>query len=254
VKWNLKQNQEMTMRDFFSAIQFITILPWGGARKFEPQRMIPYFPLVGIALGVLVALFDFVAVSFWGKTVASLLDVIFLTLLTGAFHIDGLGDSADGLLGQRPKEKILEIMKDSRLGTMGLVAIVAGLSIKWAGISGLGNNRALLLIIIPAFARGSMLFGMRYLPYGRPEGGTGIDFFKSELSLSAFWGLSLPVLFSFLLGWQAFWLIFCFSAITAGLILYYKKRLGCITGDMLGAMTEVAEAGLFLLVSIGGGA
>ena len=145
------------MRHFISAIQFITILPWGGVEKFNPQRMVPYFPIVGIVLGVLVALFDTVAVGLWGKTVASLLDVIFLTVLTGAFHIDGLGDAADGLLGQRPKEKTLAIMKDSRLGTMGLVAIVTGLSIKWAGIAGLDANRPLLLIIVPAYARASML-------------------------------------------------------------------------------------------------
>jgi adenosylcobinamide-GDP ribazoletransferase len=242
----------MKMRDFFSAVQFITILPWGRAERFDPQRMIPYFPIVGIALGVLVALFDYVAVSFWGKTVASLLDVIFLAILTGAFHIDGLGDAADGLLGQRPKEKILAIMKDSRLGTMGLVAILAGLSIKWAGIAGLDANRTLLLIIVPAFARVSMLFGMRYLPYGRPEGGTGVDFFNDELKPTAFWGLAVPVLLSVILGWQAIWLIICFAAITAGLIRYYKRRVGCITGDMLGAMTEVSEAGLFLLATIGG--
>jgi adenosylcobinamide-GDP ribazoletransferase len=201
---------------------------------------------------VLVALFDYVAVSLWGTTVASLLDVIFLVVLTGAFHIDGLGDTADGLLGQRPKEKILAIMKDSRLGTMGLVAIVAGLSIKWAGIAGLDANRPLLLIIVPAYARAGMLFGMRFLEYGRPAGGTGLDFFKQELKPSAFWGLSAPILLSVLLGWQAIWLLICFAAITAGLIRYYKKRMGCITGDMLGAMAEILEAGLFLLVSVGG--
>jgi adenosylcobinamide-GDP ribazoletransferase len=240
------------VKGFLSAIQFITILPWGGADRFDPQRMIPYFPIVGIVLGVLVALFDYVAVNLWGTTVASLLDVIFLVVLTGAFHIDGLGDAADGLLGQRPKEKILAIMKDSRLGTMGLVAIVAGLSIKWAGIAGLGANRALLLIIVPAYARSGMLFGMRFLEYGRPAGGTGLDFFKQELKPSAFWGLSAPILLSVLLGWQAIWLLICFAAITAGLIRYYKKRMGCITGDMLGAMAEILEAGLFLLVSIGG--
>ena len=246
--------KRLSIREFFAAVQFITILPWGAAERFDPQRMTPYFPLVGIALGVLVALFDYVALSLWSRTVAALLDVIFLAVLSGAFHLDGLGDAADGLLGQRPKEKILAIMKDSRLGTMGLVAIVAGLSIKWAGIAGLGANRQLLLIIIPAFARASMLFGMRGLPYGRPEGGTGIDFFKHQLKPSAFWGLSAPVLLSFLLGWQAVWLILWFAAITAGLIRYYKKRIGCITGDMLGAMTEVTEAGLFLMVSMGGGA
>lgn len=214
--------------------------------------MVPYFPIVGITLGVLVALFDTVAASLWGRAVAALLDVVFLTVLTGAFHIDGLGDAADGLLGQRPREKILEIMKDSRLGTMGLVAIVAGLSLKWAGIAGLDANRPLLLIIIPAYARAGMLFGMRYLPYGRPDGGTGAGFFQHELKPASFWALSVPVLLSVFLGWQAIWLIICFAAITAGLIRYYKKRLGCITGDMLGAMAEILEAGLFLLVSTGG--
>jgi len=240
------------MKHFISAVQFITILPWGRAEKFDPQRMAPYFPIVGIVLGVLVALFDTVAISLWGRAVAALLDVIFLAILTGAFHIDGLGDAADGLLGQRPKERILEIMKDSRLGTMGLVAIVAGLSIKWAGIAGLESNRPLLLIIVPAFARAGMLFGMRYLPYGRPEGGTGAGFFYHELKPAAFWALSVPALLSVFLGWQAIWLIIGFAAITAGLIRYYKKQLGCITGDMLGAMTEILEAGLFLLLSMGG--
>ncbi len=240
------------MRYFLSAVQFITILPWGRAETFEPTRMIPYFPIVGIALGILLALFDHVVVSIWGRSVGSLLDVIFLIILTGAFHIDGLGDAADGLLGQRPKEKILAIMKDSRLGTMGLVAIVGGLSIKWAGIAGLDANRSLILIMVPAYARASMLFGIRSLPYGRPDGGTGLDFFKDKMNASAFWGLSVPVLLSILLGWKAIWLNFCFAATTAGLIRYYRRRMDCITGDMLGAMTEITEAILFLMVSIGG--
>lgn len=242
------------MKGFLSAVQFITILPWGRAETFEPPRMIPYFPVVGIALGILLALFDHVAVRLWGRPVGSLLDVIFLAVLTGAFHIDGLGDAADGLLGQRPKEKILAIMKDSRLGTMGLVAIVGGLSLKWAGIAGLDANRSLVLIMVPAYARAGMLFGIRYLPYGRPEGGTGLDFFEEKINISAFWGLSVPVLLSIVLGWQAIWLNFCFAALTAGLIRYYRRRIGCITGDMLGAMTEITEAILFLMVSIGGGA
>ena len=240
------------MKGFLSAINFMTILPWGRDETFDPQRMIPYFPIVGIVLGILVALLDYVAVSAWGRVVGSLLDVIFLIVLTGAFHIDGLGDSADGLLGHRPRETVLAIMKDSRLGTMGLVAIVAALSIKWAGIYGLDSNRTLFLIFVPALSRGSMLFGFRYLPYGRPAGGTGIDFFEQKLELPAFRGLAVVMLLSFTLGWQAIWLLLCFAAVTAALVAYYQKRMGCITGDMLGAMTEINEASLFLLASIGG--
>ena len=240
------------MRHFISAIQFITIIPVGRADTFEPPKMIPYFPLVGLSLGMLTALFDQLATALWSRPVASLLDILFLAVLTGAFHLDGLGDSADGLLGQRSIEKALTIMKDSRLGTMGLVAIVFGLALKWAGIAGLDTNRALLLIIVPAYARAGMLFGMRFFEYGRPGGGTGTDFFKSKLEWTAFWGLTVPVALSVFLGWTAIWLNLSFVALTAVLIWYYKRRVGCITGDMLGAMAEILESGLFLMVSIGG--
>jgi adenosylcobinamide-GDP ribazoletransferase len=239
------------MRYFIAATQFITILPLGKAETFDPPKMIPYFPIVGILLGILVVLFDQVVSSLWSIPVASLLDVIFMAILTGAFHLDGLGDSADGLLGQRSKEKAFTIMKDSRLGTMGLVAIVFGLALKWAGISGLDANRALLLVIVPAYARAGMLFGMRFLEYGRPDGGTGVDFFKSKLKWTAFWGLTAPVVMSVFLGWTAFWLNLSFVTLTILLIWYYKRRVGCITGDMLGAMAEILESGLFLLVSMG---
>jgi len=240
------------MRHFISAIQFITILPVGRADTFEPTKMIPYFPIVGLFLGLLTALFDQLATALWSRPVASLLDILFLAVITGAFHLDGLGDSADGLLGQRPKEKVLTIMKDSRLGTMGLVAIVFGLALKWAGIAGLDADRTLLLIIVPAYARAGMLFGMRFLEYGRPAGGTGVDFFESKLKWSAFWGLTAPVVMSVFLGWTGLWLNLCFVALTALLIWYYTRRLGCVTGDMLGAMAEILESGLFLLVSMGG--
>lgn len=240
------------MRNFISAIQFITILPVGRNVAFDPPKMIPHFPVVGLVLGILTALFDSAVMSLWSKPVASLLDVIFLAVLTGAFHIDGLGDTADGLLGQRSREKTLAIMKDSRLGTMGLVAIVFGLSLKWGGITGLDYQRSLWLILVPAYARGGMLFGIRLLEYGRPSGGTGLEFFRERPGMSAFWGLLGPLAISLLLGWKALWLNVSFGCITAVLIWYYKRRIGCITGDMLGAMTEITEAVLFLLASIGG--
>jgi adenosylcobinamide-GDP ribazoletransferase len=188
---------------------------------------------------------------FWAPPVAALLDVILLAVLTGAFHLDGLGDTADGLLGPRSPDTALEIMKDSRLGTMGLVAILSSLALKWGGIASLDAHRSLILIMIPAYARAGILFGMRHLPYGRPDG-TGKPFFHEQLTWMHFWGLLLPVGLSLFLGLRAIWLNLCFAIIIGFILFFYKKRMGCITGDMLGAMTELAEAGLFLLVSIGG--
>lgn len=239
------------MKSFIAAIQFITILPVGKPGAFEPKQMAQFFPLVGIIIGLMVSAFDMAVSQLWPKPVASLLDVIFLAIITGAFHLDGLADTADGLLGHRTKEDALVIMKDSRIGVMGLVAVVCVLAIKWVGIASLDVHRSLLFVIIPAYARGGLLFGIRFLKYGRPEGGTGHDLFSDPLKITAFWGLLIPVALSFLLGWRGVLLNLTFIIITAIILLYYKKRIGCITGDMLGAMTEVLESTLFLMVIAG---
>lgn len=237
------------MRNLIAALQFITILPLGKTRDFDPPKMVPYFPLVGILLGLMVALFDATVSNFWAPPVAALLDVILLAVLSAAFHLDGLADTADGLLGSRPRDEALEIMKDSRIGTMGLVAILFGLSLKWGGIAGLDGQRAIVLIVVPAYARSAILFGMRYLPYGRTDG-TGKPFFEHKLALRHFWGLALPVGLSIGLGLTAIWLNLGFVMLVCLILWFYKRRLGSITGDMLGALVEIIEAGLFLIMSL----
>ena len=116
------------MKHFLSAIKFITILPGGRSDDFDPARMTPFFPAVGLVLGALVAGFDWAATHLWGLSLVSLLDVVLLAILSGAFHIDGLGDAADGLFSHRSRARMLEIMKDSRVGVMGRVAIGAALA------------------------------------------------------------------------------------------------------------------------------
>lgn len=239
------------MKRLISAIQFLTILPIGRPGSFD-KRMVEFFPVVGLMLGVMLSAFDLAVSQLWSGPVVALLDVIFLAVLTGALHLDGLGDAADGLYGNRPKEQSLAIMKDSRIGVMGLVAIVCGLSVKWGGIMSLDAHRHLLLIIIPVYARGAMLFGFRFLAYGRPEGGTGHTLFEDSLGLSAFWGVLAVALLSLFAGWRGLLLNLVFVILTASILLYYKKHIGCITGDMLGAMSEITESVLFLMVSMGG--
>ena len=239
------------MRRLIAAIEFLTVLPLGKPMVYDPKGMISFFPFAGIIIGTLLSMFDYAVSRLWSEPVVAVLDVVFLAVLTGGLHLDGLGDSADGLLGHRSKEKALAIMKDSRIGVMGLLAIVCGLFIKWGGIMSLKTDRHLLLVIIPAYARSSMLFGIRYLEYGRPRSGIGQSLFENRLTPQAFWGLLIPVILSYFLGWRGIWLIIVFAGITAAILFYYHRRIGCITGDMLGAMTEVTESLLFLLVSIG---
>ena len=238
------------MKSFIAAVRFITILPIGRAGTYDPRGMIPYFPVVGLLLGGFVSVFDRLALYVWSQPVVSLLDVILLVCLTGALHLDGLGDTADGLYGNRPRERALEIMKDSRIGVMGLTAIVCGLALKWAGISELGAHRHLLLIIVPAYARGGMVFAIRFLDYIRPKDGIGRDLFDEPLRITDFCWILIPAGLSIVIGWNAVVLNIAFIITTAAIIGFYKKRIGGVTGDMLGATTEILESVLFLMASV----
>lgn len=241
------------MNGFFSALQFITILPIGKNKAYDAVGMIPCFPLVGLAIGVLLAVFDHMAMALWTKNGVAVLDVVFLIVITGAFHLDGLGDTADGLFSHRSKERVLEIMKDSRVGAMGLVAIVCGLALKWAGLSSLpdpGWQRILMLVLVPAFARSSLLFGIRFLDYGRDEG-TGKAHFDEKLSVSSFRWVLIPIGLSLFLGFRGVGLNGMFALAVWAILVFYKRTLGCITGDMLGAMVEVTESVLFLYLTAG---
>jgi adenosylcobinamide-GDP ribazoletransferase len=215
--------------------------------------MLPWFPAAGLFIGALLCLFDFFASWIWGGAAVAVLDVVFLAILTGGLHLDGLGDAADGLYGKRTREKALSIMKDSRIGAMGVIAIFAVLSIKGAALSDLSEMRYAALFLVPAYARSGLLFGIRLLPYGRPEGGTGTPFFGRTLSAADLLPILIPVALSFVLfGSRAILFNVLFAAITAAILFFYKKRIGCITGDMLGAMCEILEAFLFLILAAGG--
>jgi len=235
---------------FKAAVQFLTILPAGRADRFDPRTMSSAFPLVGLLLGLALAGFDALARQLWSVGVASCLDVILLLIMTGALHVDGLGDSADGLFSHRGRERALEIMKDSRIGVMGLVTILAVLGMKWGGMSELEGQRWLAFCLVPAYSRAGMLVGMRVLPYGRPEGGTGLGFCDRELPLRTYWGLPLIAVLSLFLGWQSLVLNALFVLTTAALLWFYARKIGCITGDTLGALNEVLEAVLFLGLAI----
>lgn len=168
--------------DFKSALQFITILPSGENPHFSPSGMIRFFPVVGLLIGALLIVFDLIVSIFFYEGIVVLFDVLFLVAITGAFHLDGVGDTADGIFSHRSREKALVIMKDSRTGMMGLVAVVCTLAVKFAGIYSVkaycsGTTAMLFFLIIPAYARASMIFGIKYLKYGR-ESGTGYDFFR----------------------------------------------------------------------------
>ena len=235
------------MKHIISAFQFLTILPLGKPRELDASKTTPCFPIVGLVIGLILLFADSLFLKLWPVSVASLLDIMLLAILSGGLHLDGLGDTADGLFSHKSPERALAIMRDSRIGAMGLLAILFVLALKWVSLQGVAEHRALYLLIIPAYSRGAMMFGIKFLNYGRPEGGVGTDFFSHKPPKVALTSILLPIIISLWLGYPAIWLNGLFILVTALILLYFKRKLGCITGDMLGAMAELEEACLFLV-------
>lgn len=239
------------LSDLRACMAFITILPTGKNPVYSPLGMIRFFPVAGLIIGALLVITDFLASMVWTAPAAALVDLIFLVAVTGAFHLDGLGDTADGIFSHRGRERALEIMKDSRTGMMGLVAVVLGLAVKFAGIWSVKTSCSpaqtmAIFFLVPSFSRASMIFGIKYLNYGRKNEGTGKDLFDRPLNKKDFSLCLIPLIISLFLGFRGIILISGFALGCFAVLIFYKKKMDCITGDMLGAMTEVMEAWLFM--------
>jgi adenosylcobinamide-GDP ribazoletransferase len=240
------------------ALTFLTKLPWpwrGPADETALARSMFWFPWVGALLG----LGFWVAWAGLQKTLpAPAAAALLLTLtvwVTGGLHLDGLADTADGLGGGRNREDALSIMKDSRVGAFGVLSLILGLILKFSLFLSLAaqTRGAEVLLLFPIISRWSMVLLAYFSPYARAEGGLG-QAMTLGVSPRVLMGASLSAggLSLLILGVPGLGLF-----IAAGVLvwlgrLYFQRRLGGITGDILGATNEVVEimvlAGALILV------
>ena len=243
------------LRLFLCAVQFLTRLPTPALSGFEPDwisRCARYFPLVGLLVGGVCAAVFWAASQFWSGALPALLAIGAGVLLTGAFHEDGLADTADGLGGGGTPERRLEIMKDSRIGTYGALALGLVLATKVAALAtlpaGLG---AWTLVAAHAGGRGASVLTMRALAYVRDvDGGK----WKPAPSDLGFWEVLAALTFAALpLALSPAGVVF--QGLLAGallalvLVLVARRLLGGYTGDVLGAIEQVFELGFTLGVA-----
>ncbi len=215
----------------------------------EVSASLAYFPLIGLIIGGLLASFDWALRDiFSSSNIIGILDTAWLAILTRGLHLDGLADTIDGLASNAPRERVLEIMRDSRTGAIGVVAIVLILSIKASALSVLSQKDSIkILILVPCLSR----FGINMLsflcPYARDSYGLGRAFTGKRAKWTMVMSLPTSIFAAFFLmklkGILALLEVILLSAISS---IYFNKRLGGITGDVLGAHTEVMEALLFL--------
>jgi len=236
---------------FFGAIRFFTRLPvpaWVGHSAEALNRSARWFPAVGLVIGGIGALVYLAALQLWPQSVAVLLSMAATLYATGAFHEDGLADTVDGLGGGWDKARILEIMKDSRVGSYGVVATVLALLGKFTLLAALDATLvpwALLAgHVLSRFCAVTLLAGMDYV---REEQSKAKPLAK-RLSTG-------QLLFSLLFALAALAVLPPAKAVagcalaalaTIWLAAKFKRWLGGYTGDCLGATQQVAELAFYL--------
>jgi adenosylcobinamide-GDP ribazoletransferase len=235
------------------ALQFLTRIPVtirGGVSTEDMARSMAFFPLIGLLIGALAALIHFLASFVLASSVCDLIAIAFLTVITGNMHGDGLMDTADGFFSGKPRERILEIMHDSRVGAHGVMAGACLLLAKFVLLGQIpAPMKGLVLIVVPALGRWAQVYGATLYPY--VSGSSGIGFFvnhlgRREIALASAFTLGAAVL---LLGpLKGLGAAGSVLMATALLARFSNRRIGGVTGDVLGALNECAElAGLLFL-------
>lgn len=202
------------------------------------------FPLAGLTVGGLAAAVAFLTQSA-PPTIAAGLTLAALILLTGAMHEDGLADSADGLWGGMTPERRLEIMRDSRVGSYGVVALILMLGLRWSTIAALLPDGPLILITAAVGSRAMMPALMAALPHARHDG-LAHDVGRPSAQVAAIGlGLALAICL-WLMGMDIFLPLLIAAALTTLLGRLARARLGGITGDILGAAQQLSELAILL--------
>lgn len=186
---------------------------------------------------------SYVILHIFPTTVTAAIAVTYLAFISNCLHLDGLSDSGDGLLSSRTREESLAIMKDSRVGAMGVIVLCFLLICKFAALSTLEKSSLCVAIFfMPLAGRTVILFTMATVRYARPEGGLGSLFYNVNCRKAAV--ISLVILGLLLCLYDYKRGMFCLFTVLAGAIAFNrvcKSKLGGATGDTLGANCEIAE-------------
>ncbi|GBD13012.1 Adenosylcobinamide-GDP ribazoletransferase [bacterium HR24] len=231
------------------SLALLTVLPVGRRPLAVPAGLASAaFPLVGGVIGGIVLGLDWLLGRVLPAAPRSALALVAWVAITGALHLDGLADTADGLMVPGDRARRLQAMADPRVGAFGAVAVAAVLLLKWSALVSLdGRLRLGALLLAPALARAAVLPVMALVPAARPEGmgasvGRGLALGPALAVNVAVAAIALAPFFP--MGPS---LALVALAATAAVASVARLRLGGVTGDVLGAGIELAEAGVLLL-------
>lgn len=247
------------VKNFINAVQFLTIVPMSKSHETEEgslARSMVYFPVIGFLIGFLLVYADkAMMLAALPQTISNVLLVALSVLVTRALHIDGLADTLDGLMGGRDHSSRLSIMKDSRLGTAGALGIFFVVFVKYVCLNNLfESEKVAALLTAPVLARWSQTFMVFKANYGR-EAGMG-KAFVGHLRASGLAAASVVAigLSAFVVVRQDIRSVVLIFSLLCGVVIltlmgrrYLVRKLGGVTGDAIGAMSELNEVLVFLL-------
>ena len=250
-------------RYFLLSVGFFTRIPVPSFADFQESDLnhsVKYFPLIGCIVGLIGLVAYYIAGYIFPHTVAVLISMAATIFATGAFHEDGLADSADGLGGGWQREQVLTIMQDSRLGTYGAVALFFALMAKFQLLTSMRADTVMQIFICAhALSRLSAVWLMTALAYAKSSGKAkplATEISRGDLWLANLFGL-LPlfallwVIQTSMHNWQITLGYVCLqvAAIGAGWFWWLsllKRKLGGYTGDTLGAIQQISEIMFYL--------
>lgn len=237
------------LREFAAALQFMTRIPVP-AFRYEPGLVLSgakFYPIVGavVALGAIVV--ERLLRTHLPATLTALAVVIYLVVITGGFHEDGLADSVDAFGGGWTRERMLDIMHDSRIGSFGALAIVLSIGARWSLLAVMpGARLPWYLLAAHVLCRWTTLPLGTFMDSARSDGLGARLAHKIPPSSMLIGTLLAFGIAGWALRWQAVAPIVAVSLITLLSGLYYRSRIGGITGDCFGATNQLAEIAVYV--------
>jgi adenosylcobinamide-GDP ribazoletransferase len=239
------------IKNFISTISFLTIIPTPKKYSQNLEHSIIFFPLVGLLIGGILVLINFYGSYLFSEQIINMLILVSLVIITGGLHLDGLADTLDGFYAGKTKGDTLKIMDDVHIGAIGTIGIVLILLAKLTLINNIPKNIFnLTLLITPVIGRWAMVLSMQILKSAK-ENGLG-NFFVKNMSLKDFTisAIITLVIVIFLFQIKGILILLIISLVVLAFSIYTAKKIGGLTGDTLGAINEISELLVLLILSM----
>lgn len=244
---------------FLAALKFLTIIPLPQKREATAEEIgssIVYFPVVGAIIGLILAGLNWVLGLLLPSAIVGGLLIVAMVVISGAIHLDGFADTCDGIAGHKPVEDRLNVMRDSRVGAFAVIGVFLLLLVKYVSLSSVPDDLLFaILILMPVISRWAMVYAICAYPYARTEGLGKV--FKQQAN----WGLfivativTLAIVIGLTLISNAVYLgatiILGIWIMVVVMAAYFKRKFGGLTGDTYGAINEVAEVCVLIIVCL----